>query len=151
MAKNSKIRPKSVLSDPDRRRKVAADFTNRSISQWMLMEGLAYAERWGVACMALIFLFDRQRDFLSVAGVVFLLLQLAVMAPVYGILVYLTLRGAYVARKMIGKRINSMEELKKTGRAVFIFWGGIVYLFTYACFDMYYDLVAMLTKPLLGK
>jgi hypothetical protein len=150
MTKTDKFRPKSALDDPDRRKRIAAEMTRRNLSNWMLMESLAFAERWGVACITMLFLLDLKRDFWSVPGVVFSLLQLAIMSPVYGILVYLTFQGVYRARRMIKKRINSMAELKKTGYAVYIFWAGLLYFFTYACFDMYYDLLTLLVKPVIG-
>ena len=92
------------------------------MGQWALSAALAYAERAGIAICAVLFFMNENRDFWSFWGLVFVAGHLMILSPVYGIMVYLTERLAYRARRWIGQPVTGMAQLKSLGRAVHIFW-----------------------------
>lgn len=116
---------------------MAAEFAERGVTQWALMEALAFAERAGIVICAVLFLLNDTRDFWTFWGLGFVLANVMFLAPVYGILIFLCERLAYRARKWIKKPIISMDDLKGLGRAVHVFWLPLMALSTGYCFDLY--------------
>lgn len=133
------VRPEQLIRD--------MAWTERSITQWALMEALAFAERAGIVICGFLFLFSDFRDFWTFWGLFFVVANVVFLAPVFGILVFMTERLAYRARKWIKKPVISMGELKWLGRAVHFFWLPLMVMGTYTFFDIY-DRLAPVTGPL---
>lgn len=112
-------------------------FTERSLGQWALAAALAFAERAGIVICGFLFLFNENRDFWTFWGLVFVLAHIFILSPVYGILVYLTERLAYHARRWIGRPIVGMGQLKTLGRAVHVFWFPLMWLASSYMFEIF--------------
>ncbi len=119
----------------------------QGIAQWALIGALAFAERAGIVICGFLFFFNETRDFWTFWGLGFVVANVVFLAPVFGILVFLTERLAYRTRKWIKKPTISMAELKWLGRAVHLFWLPLMYLGTGAFFDIF-DRIAPVTGPL---
>lgn len=144
--KNMQVRSPKVLQKRKWRPSDAA-LTEASISQWALIEALAFAERAGVLICIILFLINHNKDFWTVTGVVFTLVHLLMLSPVYGILVFGTERLAYKARGWIGRRILTPKDLKALGRAVHIFWFPVMLVASRAMFEVYYQLLEKMKLP----
>lgn len=125
-------RPKSA-----RHWEMTRQFAERSLSQWSLAASLAYAERAGVLICALLFFVSKSRDFWTFWGLAFVIAHLFILSPVYGILIYLSERLAYQARRWIKRPIVSMGQFKTLGRAVHIFWLPLMWLISWELFEIF--------------
>lgn len=103
-------------------------FTERSLGQLALAQSLAYAERAGIVICGFLFLFSENRDFWTFWGLLFVVAHIFTLSPVYGILIYMTERLAYRARRWIGRPVVGMGQLKTLGRAVHFFWLPLMWL-----------------------
>lgn len=112
-------------------------FTERSLGQWALISALVFAERAGIIICGFLFLFNENRDFWTFWGLVFVVSHLFILSPVYGILIYLTERLAYRARRWIKRPIMGMGQLKTLGWAVHIFWFPLMYFVSWKLFEIF--------------
>lgn len=112
-------------------------FTERSLGQWSLAAGLAFAERAGIVICGFLFLLSENRDFWTFWGLLFVIGHIFILSPVYGIALYLTERLAYRARRWIGRPIVGMGQLKTLGRAVNVFWFPLMWLASSEMFEIF--------------
>lgn len=119
------------------------EFTERSIGQWSLAASLAFGERAGVLICGYLFFCNENRDFWTFWGLVFVALHLFFISPIYGIMIYLTERLAYRARRWIGRPVLAWPELTFLGRAVHVFWLPLMVLGSAQILDLYDRLVPL--------
>lgn len=120
------------------------DMTERSITQWALINALVFAERAGLLVCAGLFLCDPKRDFWSVPGIIFTLIYLLFLSPVYGIGIFLTERGVYKLLRKRGRIVPEIGRLKKLGWSVNIFCLPFMVLGSAGAFDLFYSVWAQM-------
>lgn len=113
------------------------DMTERSITQWALINALAFAERAGIVICAFLFFFNESRDFWSFWGLGFVVAYVLFLAPVFGIFIFFTERLAYRARRGRGQPVLDQKSLKNLGRAVHVLWFPLMALSSWVMFDLY--------------
>lgn len=112
-------------------------FTERSLGQWSLAAGLAFAERAGIVICGFLFLFNENRDFWTFWGLLFVIGHIFILSPVYGILIYMTERLGYHARRWTGRPVVGMKQLKTLSRAVNVFWLPLMALASWYMFEIF--------------
>ena len=117
----------------------------RAIGQWMLIHALVFSERTGVLICAALFLWDKERGFLTFSGATFVTLYIFVLGPVFGIFVYLSERFAYKQRKKSGNVPVTIDGVKKFAHVVHLFWFFPMCAAIWYSFSLYYDVIGGLT------
>lgn len=111
--------------------------TERAIGQHALLSSLAFAERAGIVICAVLFLLSKNRDFWTFWGLMFVVGHLMFLSPVYGILIYVTERAAYHARRRIGRPVLQPQQLKQLGRAVAVLWWPVMAFGSWQMFALF--------------
>jgi len=95
------------------KRKAQAEMFERSYLQWSLLRALAFAERDWILICATLFLLSETRDFLTVAGMTCMALGIFILAPVYGLFLYLAGKRIYLRGKARGVMPKTVAAAKK--------------------------------------
>lgn len=112
-----------------------------AIFEWTMVRCLAWSERFIVLVAAALFFFDKQRDFWSFSGVGFLVFSLLILAPIYGILMFVSALGAYKVLDKKQMTPKSSKEYKKVLYIIYIAWIPMIYALSYYGMGLYYEIV----------
>ncbi len=112
-----------------------------TIIEWTLVRSLAWSERIIVVVATILFLMDKNYEFLTFAGVGFMLFSLIILAPVYGILMFLTALLVYRILKNTDHYPKNSKEFRRVIYPVYVGWLPFVYLLSYHAMNFYYEVV----------
>lgn len=139
---------KKILQKSQRGRQVAADMARQALGEWALMRALAWSERMIIVVASILFLMDEDREFLTLSGFGFIITSLVLLAPVYGIFMFMSLQYVY---KAMGKGKNPPADMTpyiKAGYPVFAIWAPIMFLLSYHAMNFYYELLVVIAPRL---
>ena len=139
---------KGSMKNLSRHLRLQADFSERSYYQWLLMRCLAFGERDWMLAASVLFVIDKNREFLSIPGFVLFMAGLIFMGPVFGILIFYNNKALYLYRKRRGTLPADFKGLKRMSLRINLYWLPFVFAFSYYGFNLFYETYADLTKPL---
>jgi hypothetical protein len=128
----------------ERGRQVAADMARQALTEWTLMRALAWSERLIIVIAALLFLISGERELFTLSGFGFIVASLTLLAPVYGIFIFLSLQYVYKAMSKGKKQSADMAPYIKAGYPVFALWAPIMFLLSYHAMNFYYELIRVI-------
>lgn len=124
------------------KRKARQDMVNHAITEWTLIRCLAYAERMIAVALCVCFPLDLKHDFLSYSGIEFTIVGLAILGPVFGIVMFGITQIVYAARRRAGTLPKSVAGLKKIIYVICAFFSPVVAFGTYYVMKIYFEMVA---------
>jgi len=142
-------RPTNFVRNWERKRmqesmkqKARQEMVNHAITEWTLIRCLAYAERMIALALCVCFPLDPKHDFLSYSGVEFTIVGVAILGPVFGIVMFGIAQIIYAARRRAGTLPKSVAGLKKILYLVSAFFSPVVAFGTYYVMKVYFEMVA---------
>lgn len=112
-----------------------------AIFEWTLVRCLAWSERFIVLVAAALFFFDKQRDFWSFSGIGFLVFSLLILAPIYGIFMFVSALGVYKVLEKKQMSPKSSKEYKKVLYVIYIAWIPMIYALSHYGMALYYEII----------
>lgn len=140
---------KSALPDLERYRiqekmrdKAQLEMMNHAIREWTLVRSLAWSERIIVVIAAVLFLMDKDRDFLTFSGAGFIFVSLIFLGPIYGVMMFASLMGVYA---LLRRRPNGLPKKAAGFRRIiypaYVLWLPVLYFLSYHAMNGYYELI----------
>lgn len=146
--KHSGAQPRSNMSEFEikmreikRKREGAAASARHALVEWTMVRCLAYSERLIVFIAAGLFWMDKDREFLTFSGAGFVFFSLVILAPIYGILMFVSALGVYWMLKKNNVNLKSSKEYKKVIYILTAVWIPMIYGLSYYGMELYYDLI----------
>lgn len=112
-----------------------------TIVEWTLVRSLAWSERIIVVVAAILFLMSKEYEFLSAAGIGFMLCSLIFLGPVYGILMFLTALAVYRILKNTDYYPKNSKEFRRVIYPVYVGWIPFIYFLSFHAMNFYYEVV----------
>lgn len=112
-----------------------------ALVEWTMVRCLAWSERFIVLVAAALFFFDKKRDFWSFSGVGFVVFSLLILAPIYGIMMFVSALGVYKMLEKNNIKPKSAKEYKKILYYLYAAWVPMIYALSYYGMALYYEIV----------
>lgn len=138
---------KSALPDLERYRlqekmrdKAQLEMMNHAIREWTLVRSLAWSERMIAVIAAILFIVDKDRDFISGSGIGFVIVSLIFLGPIYGVMMFASLMGVYAILRRKRALPKKAAGFRRIIYPAYILWFPVLYVLSHYAMNGFYEL-----------